>query len=292
MPLEPLGPACSALIMIIEKVVIYKTISEIERLRVSALLVSSTLAEVAKQIRPGVRTSKLDEIAEAYIRDNGAEPGFKGYRGFPWTLCISVNDAVVHGMPSDYEVKPGDLLSIDCGVLKDGFYGDSAYTFLVGETTAEIEALLAATKVSLYKGIEVATAGGRIGDIGYAVQQYTEKERGYGVVRDLVGHGVGKSLHEEPEVRNYGRRGQGLKLQEGLVIAIEPMINLGTREVKQLSDGWTISTADGKPSAHYEHMIAVRKGEADILSSFEPIEEVERSNEELGCIELTQTVNG
>lgn len=273
--------------------VVYKTISEIEKLRASALLVSGTLAEVAKHIAPGVTTKKLDAIAEANIRDHGAEPGFKGYRGFPWTLCISVNDAVVHGFPSDHEIQPGDLLSIDCGVLMDGFYGDSAYTFLVGETTADIEALLVATKESLYKGIEAAKAGGRIGDIGYAVQQYTEKERGYGVVRDLVGHGVGKSLHEEPEVRNYGRRGQGLKLQEGLVIAIEPMINLGTREVKQLSDGWTIATADGKPSAHYEHMVAVRKGqEADILSSFEPIEAVERSNKELGCIELTQTVNG
>jgi methionyl aminopeptidase len=272
--------------------VYYKTSEQIEQLRRAALLVSRAHAEVAKAIRPGLPSRALDAIAEEVIRDHGAEPAFKGYQGFPWTLCISRNEEVVHGMPSEDPIREGDVLSIDCGVKLDGFYGDSAYSFQVGEGAEEVVSLLAATKESLYLAIDAAVAGNRLGDIGHAVQQHTEKERGYGVVRDLVGHGIGKSLHEEPQVPNYGKRGRGMKLQAGLVLAIEPMINLGTREVRQLADGWTIVTADGKPSAHYEHTVAVDKGRADVLSSFEPIEEAERNNPELTPIDITQTLHG
>lgn len=251
----------------------FKTDEEIELLRESSLLVGKTLAEVAKLIEPGVTTLELDKVAEEFIRDNGAVPGFKGYNDFPNTLCASLNDAVVHGIPTDKPLKNGDVISLDCGVKKNGFFGDSAYTFQVGEVNEETKKLLEATKKSLYLGIDEAVAGKRIGDIGYAIQGYTEG-LGYGVVRELVGHGVGKNLHEKPEVPNYGRRGKGMKLKEGLVIAIEPMINLGTKNVRTAKDGWTIVTEDGKPSAHYEHMIAVRKGKADVLSSFDMIEEV------------------
>lgn len=264
--------------------VFYKTNEEIELLRESSLLVSKTLTELAGIIKPGMKTLQLDEVAESFIRDHGAEPGFKNYRGFPYTLCISVNEAVVHGMPSDYEIKDGDILSIDCGTKLNGFYGDSAYTFMVGNVSEEVKDLLRATKEALYKGIGKAVSGNRLGDIGHAIQQHTEKERGYGVVKQLVGHGIGQNLHEEPEVPNYGRRGNGMKLAEGLVIAIEPMINLGTHKVAQGSDGWTIVTADGKPSAHFEHSVAVRKGEADILSSFKTIEAAEQDNNELGFL--------
>lgn len=250
-----------------------KTDEEIELLRESSLLVGKTLAEVAKLIKPGVTTLELDKVAEEFIRDHGAVPGFKDYQGFPNSLCTSVNEAVVHGIPNDNPLKEGDIVSVDCGTLMNGFYGDSAYTFAVGEIKPEVQKLLEATKMSLYKGIEEAVVGKRIGDIGYAVQQYTEN-LGYGVVRELVGHGVGRKLHEKPEVPNYGKRGRGTKLQDGLVIAIEPMINLGRKEVMQDEDGWTIITADRKPSAHYEHTVAVRKGKADILSTFEYIEEV------------------
>ena len=272
--------------------VFYKTTEQIEQLRRAALLVSLTHTEVAKEIRPGRPTTELDAIAETIIRDHGAEPAFKGYQGFPWTLCISKNEQVVHGMPSKDPIKEGDVLSIDCGVKLDGYYGDSAYTFLVGEAAEEVVSLLVATKESLWKAIDMAIAGNRMGDIGYAVQQHTEKERGYGVVRDLVGHGIGRSLHEDPQVPNYGHRGRGIKLQAGLVLAIEPMINLGTRDVEQLNDGWTIVSADGKPSAHYEHTVAVGKGQADVLSSFESIEEAERNNPDLAIIETTLTLNG
>ncbi len=251
----------------------YKTEEEIEIQRKSSLLVGKTLAEVAKLIKPGVTTLKLDEIAEEFIRDNNAIPGFKDYNGFPNTLCTSVNDQVVHGIPSDKPLKEGDIVSIDCGVLFEGFYGDSAYTFAVGEISDEIKQLLEVTKKSLLLGMEKAVVGNRVGDIGYTIQQFTESF-GYGVVRELVGHGVGKSLHESPEVPNYGRRKSGLKLKQGLVLAIEPMINLGTRDVKQLKDGWTIVTADGKPSAHFEHDVAVKRGKVDVLSTFEYIEEV------------------
>lgn len=251
----------------------YKTEEEIEIQRKSSLLVGKTLAEVAKLIKPGVTTLKLDEIAEEFIRDNNAIPGFKDYNGFPNTLCTSVNDQVVHGIPSDKPLKEGDIVSIDCGVLFEGFYGDSAYTFAVGEISDEIKQLLEVTKKSLLLGMEKAVVGNRVGDIGYTIQQFTESF-GYGVVRELVGHGVGKNLHESPEVPNYGRRKSGLKLKQGLVLAIEPMINLGTRDVKQLKDGWTIVTADGKPSAHFEHDVAVKRGKVDVLSTFEYIEEV------------------
>ena len=251
----------------------YKTEEEIEVQRKSSLLVGKTLAEVAKLIEPGVTTLRLDKVAEEFIRDNNAIPGFKDYNGFPNTLCTSVNDQVVHGIPSDKPLKEGDIVSVDCGVLFKGFYGDSAYTFAVGEISEEINQLLEVTKKSLLLGLEKAVVGNRVGDIGYTIQQYTESF-GYGVVRELVGHGVGKNLHESPEVPNYGRRKSGLKLKQGLVLAIEPMINLGTREVKQLKDGWTIVTADGKPSAHFEHDVAVKRGKVDVLSTFEYIEEV------------------
>lgn len=250
-----------------------KTDEEIEIQRQSSLLVGKTLAEVAKHIEPGVKTSFLDKIAETFILDHGAVPGFKGYGGFPGSLCISINDEVVHGIPGERELKDGDIVSIDCGTLMNGFYGDSAYTFAVGNVAEEILELLNRTKESLYLAIEQAVAGKRIGDIGYAVQKHVETF-GYSVVRDLVGHGVGRNLHEKPEIPNYGKRGSGVKLKKGMCLAIEPMVNLGVKEVTQDIDGWTIRTLDGKPSAHYEHDVAVRDDKADILSTFEYIEEV------------------
>jgi methionyl aminopeptidase len=250
-----------------------KTDEEIEIQRQSSLLVGKTLAEVAKHIKPGIKTSYLDKIAEEFILDHGAVPGFKGYGGFPGTLCISVNDEVVHGIPGERELIDGDIVSIDCGTLMNGFYGDSAYTFAVGNVDAEILELLKRTKESLYLAIEQAVAGKRIGDIGFAVQKHVESF-GYSVVRDLVRHGVGRSLHEKPEIPNYGKRGSGIKLKKGMCLAIEPMVNLGVKEVTQDNDGWTIRTADGKPSAHFEHDVAVRNDKADILSTFEYIEEV------------------
>jgi len=250
----------------------YKTEEEIEIQRESSLLVGKTLAEVAKLIKPGVTTLDLDKVAEEFIRDHHAIPGFKDYNGFPNSLCTSVNEQVVHGIPNDKPLKEGDIVSVDCGVLLNEFYGDSAYTFAVGEVSAEIQQLLDVTKQSLLLGLEQAIVGNRIGDIGSTIQKYSESY-GYGVVRELVGHGLGRSLHEAPEVPNYGRRRSGLKLKEGLVIAIEPMINMGVKEVKQLNDGWTIVTADGKPSAHFEHDVAIRKGKAEVLSTFRYIEE-------------------
>lgn len=250
-----------------------KTDEEIEIQRESSLLVGKTLAEVAKIIRPGIATFELDKLAETFIRDHGALPGFKGYGGFPGSLCISINDEVVHGIPGKRELKSGDIVSVDCGTIMNGFYGDSAYTFAVGEVREEVILLLERTKQSLYLAIEQAVSGKRIGDIGNAVQQYVESF-GYSVVRDLVGHGVGRNLHEKPEVPNYGKRGSGIKLKTGMCLAIEPMINLGVKEVKQDKDGWTIRTADSKPSAHFEHDVAVREGKADVLSTFKYIEEV------------------
>ena len=249
----------------------YKTEEEIDLIRNSSLLVAKTHAEIAGLIKPGITTLALDKIAEEFIRDNGGVPAFKGYGGFPNTLCMSPNDQVVHGIPNDSILNDGEILSVDCGVVMNGYYGDSAFTYEVGEVDAETKQLLKVTKESLYKGIEMAVSGNRIGDIGYAVQKHAESF-GYGVVRELVGHGVGKNLHESPEVPNYGRRGRGAKLQEGLVIAIEPMINMGTRKIMQHNDGWTITTIDNKPSAHFEHTVVVRKGKAEILSSFEEIE--------------------
>lgn len=255
----------------------YKTREEIELIRHSSLLVGKTLAAVAREIKPGITTAAIDKVAEQFILDHGGKPAFKGYRGFPGTLCVSVNAQVVHGIPGKYELRDGDVVSVDCGVVMNGYYGDSAFTFPVGNVSAEVMKLLRTTKESLYKGIEKAVAGGRIGDISEAVQSHAEKN-GFSVVRELVGHGVGKSLHEEPEVPNYGRKGSGPKLAEGLVIAIEPMINMGKKNVRQERDGWTITTADGLPSAHYEHTIAISSDKADILSSFEEIEQALKAN--------------
>lgn len=246
---------------------------EIELVRRSSLLVGKTLAEVAKRIAPGVTTVALDQMAEEFIRDNGGMPGFKGLYGCPSTLLISVNEQVVHGLPGSRTLKDGDVASVDCGVLMDGFYGDSAYTFQVGEVAAEVRELLRVTQECLKLGIVQAVPNNRTGDIGYAVQHHAETH-GYGIVRELVGHGVGRKLHEAPEVPNYGRRGHGAKLNEGMVIAIEPMVNMGVKEVSQLEDGWTVVTRDGKPSAHFEHTIAVRAGKAEVLSTFSYIEDV------------------
>jgi methionyl aminopeptidase len=249
----------------------YKTEEEIELVRKSSLLVAKTHAEIAGLIKPGITSLALDKIAEEFIRDNGGVPAFKGYGGFPNTLCMSPNEQVVHGIPNDRALENSEILSVDCGVVMNGYYGDSAFTYEVGEVDAETKQLLKVTKESLYKGIEQAVAGNRIGDIGYAVQHHAESF-GYGVVRELVGHGVGKNLHESPEVPNHGRRGKGVMLKEGLIIAIEPMINMGTKRILQHNDGWTITTIDNKPSAHFEHTIVVRKGKAEILSSFDEIE--------------------
>ncbi|GAB1416085.1 type I methionyl aminopeptidase [Paludibacter sp.] len=251
-----------------------KTDEEIELLRISNLIVSKTLAELAKLIKPGISTAKLDNIAEQFIRDNGAVPGFLGYGGFPKSICTSVNEQVVHGIPSENVIlKDGDIISVDCGAYINGFHGDSAYTFAVGEVDKKILDLLQTTKESLYLGIEQAVEGKRIGDIGNAIQNYCES-KGYSVVREMIGHGVGRDLHESPEVPNYGRKGNGVMLKSGMTIAIEPMINMGKRQLFFEKDGWTTRTVDNKPSAHFEHSIAVRKGKADVLSTFEYIEEV------------------
>jgi methionyl aminopeptidase len=250
----------------------YKTKEEIELIRESSLLVAKTLAEVAKVIKPGVTTLSLDKVAHEFINDNKAVPAFLNYNGFPNSLCISVNDQVVHGIPGKYELKDGDIVSVDCGVVKNGFFGDSAYTFPIGEVKPDVLQLLEVTKQCLNKAVEVAVAGKRLGDIAEAVQEHAEGN-GFSVVRELVGHGIGRDLHESPEVPNYGRKGTGLKLQEGLVIAIEPMINLGKKGIRQEGDGWTIRTADHMPSAHFEHTIAIGKHKADVLSSFEFIEQ-------------------
>ena len=257
--------------------VLYKTKEEIELIRISSLLVGSTLAEVAKNIRPGVTTIALDKIAEDFIRSNGGVPAFKGYRGFLGSLCTSVNAEVVHGIPGSRELKEGDVISVDCGVVKNGWFGDSAYTFAVGEVSESVRRLMSITKECLYKAVEVSKVGNRIGDISFTVQDHAEKN-GYGVVRELVGHGVGKYLHEKPEVPNFGKRGSGMVLQNGLVIAIEPMINMGKKNVKTLNDGWTVVATDNLPSAHFEHTIAINEMKADVLSSFEEIEAAEKKN--------------
>ena len=254
--------------------IFYKTGEEIELIRNSSLLVGKTLAELAKIIEPGVTTLDLDKVAEEFIRDHGAIPGFLGYGGFPNSLCTSVNEAVVHGIPNNQPLEDGDIISVDCGVLMNEFYGDSAYTFEVGNVSKEVKRLLDVTKECLELAIEQTISGNRIGDIGYSVQQHAEKN-GFGVVRELVGHGLGRGLHEKPEVPNYGKKGRGSKMKPGLVLAIEPMINLGKKEVSQLSDGWTIITKDKLPSAHFEHDVAILKdGKPEVLSSFEEIEKV------------------
>lgn len=252
-----------------------KTDEEVELLRLNNDLVSRTLAEVAKHIKPGVTTQQLDSIAEEFIRAHGAVPGFLGYNGYPATLCISVNDAVVHGIPSSYKLREGDIVSVDCGTFLHGFYGDSAFTFPVGEVKPEVQRLLKVTRECLELGIEAAVAGGRVGDISYAVQSHAESN-GYSVVRELVGHGIGRHMHEKPEVPNYGARGRGPKLVDGMAICIEPMINLGTKHVYQDMDGWTIRTRDGKPSAHFELAVVIRKEKAERLSTFRYIDEVMR----------------
>jgi methionyl aminopeptidase len=254
--------------------ILIKTAEEVELMRQSNLLVSKTLAEVARHIKPGVTTGHLDQIAESFIRDSGAVPGFLGYQGYPKTLCTSVNSQVVHGIPSDKVVlKEGDIVSVDCGVILNGFYGDSAYSFMVGEVSQEVRSLLNTTLECLMRGAGQAVDGNRIGDIANAVQEHAES-RGYSVVREMVGHGLGRAMHEPPEVPNYGRKGTGPKLKKGMVICIEPMINMGRRQIRQEPDGWTIRAVDDKPSAHFEWAVAVDKGKADILSTFSYIEEV------------------
>jgi len=267
-------------------VIFYKTKEEIELIRASCLLVSKTLALVGSLLRPGTSGALIDEKAEEFIRDQGAIPGFKDYRGFPSTLCISINEGVVHGIPSKEEFRDGDVVSVDCGSYMNEFYGDSAFTFAIGDVPDETMKLLQVTNDSLYLGIEAARKGNRLGDIGYAIQNFAEKEHGYGVVRELIGHGIGRNLHEKPDVMNYGRRGKGGMLKEGLVIAIEPMVNQGVKEVQKSSDGWTIITKDRKPSAHYEHTIAVTKSGPDILSDHSFVENAIKNNANIRDISI------
>ncbi len=264
--------------------IIYKTKEEIELIRKSSLLVSKTLAEVAKMLKAGITTAEVNKVVDQYISDHGGYPIFKGYQVganiYPAAACISVNEEVVHGLPGSRVLKSGDIVSVDCGVLMNEFVGDSAYTFAIGEVSADVAKLLKVTKQSLLEGVNMAKVNNRVGDISWAVQQYCEKE-GFGVVTELVGHGLGRDLHEEPQIPNYGRRGSGKKLLDGLVIAIEPMINLGTKDLDILADGWTYATRDKKPSAHFEHTLAVLKEGTEILSSFEEIEAVEKANKNL-----------
>jgi len=255
-----------------------KNKEEIELMRQSALLVSKTLAEVAGVLRPGISSMTLDKMIGEIIRDHKAIPSFLDYRGYPFNSCISVNDVVVHGFPNNHALKEGDIVSIDVGVILNEWHGDHAYTFAIGDPGDEVAQLIRVTKESLYKGIEKTVAGNRVGDISFAIQEHTEKKYGYGVVRELVGHGLGKSMHEDPQVPNYGKRGSGAKMKEGLVLAIEPMINLGTRKVYTEDDGWTVRTEDHKPSVHFEHDVCVKKGKADILSNYAPIEAAEKAN--------------
>jgi len=256
----------------------YKTVEEIALIKDSALLVSETLAELANHIKPGVTGRFLDNLAETFIKDNNASPGFKGYNSFPSTLCFSVNDTVVHGIPDEYVIQETDIVSIDCGVLKNGFYGDAAFTFVLSGASLYVIDLCRITYKSLYKGIDEARVGNRIGDIGYAIQHFTSIQHPYSIVREMVGHGLGKSLHEAPEVPNYGVKGKGVKLQSGMVLAIEPMINLGTRYIYQHKDGWSIKTRDGKPSAHYEHDVAITKEGPVILSDHSCVEAAVKKN--------------
>lgn len=263
--------------------IFYKTEDEVSLIRHSCQLVGQTHAAVVPFMKPGVTTARLDQIAEEFIKDNKAVPSFKGYNGFPNTLCISVNDMIVHGIPGAYQLRDGDIVSLDCGVYCGGYHGDSAYTYCIGEIELETRNLLLTTYECLYKGVEQAICNKRIGDIGFAIQQHAES-RGFSVVRELLGHGIGRKLHEEPQVPNYGKRGSGVKLLEGLVLAIEPMINMGKRDIKHDKDGWTIRTIDKKPSAHYEHTVVVRKNKAEILSTFTFLEEAVKNNAELTTI--------
>ncbi|MBK7869235.1 MAG: type I methionyl aminopeptidase [Saprospiraceae bacterium] len=270
--------------------IFYKTDEEIELIRQSCLLVCKTLAQVASMLHPGVSGEVIDRKAEEFIRDHNAVPAFKGYRGFPASLCVSVNDVVVHGIPDNKQIfKEGDIVSVDCGVKMNGYFGDAAYTFAIGDVSEDIMDLLRTTHAALYKGIQQAVPGNRLGDVGFTIQHFVERVHGYGIVRELVGHGVGRELHESPEVPNYGQRGRGVKLKEGLVIAIEPMVNLGKKDVRTAKDGWTVHAKDGKPSAHYEHTVAVKKGKADILSDHSFIEAEIQNNPNIKEINAVKT---
>jgi len=268
----------------------HKTKAEIELARESALLVSKTLSETAKLLKPGITTLALDKFIGGFIHDHGASPSFLNYHGYPFNSCMSVNDVVVHGFANENELKEGDIISIDIGVFKNGFHGDHAYTFAIGNPGEAVAQLIRVTKESLYKGIEKAIAGNRIGDISFAIQEHTEKKYGYGVVRELVGHGLGRSMHEDPQVPNYGKRGSGTKLREGLILAIEPMINLGKREVFTESDGWTVRTVDHSVSVHFEHDVCIQKNKPDILSNYSIIEEAERNNPNLFVSDLSPVI--
>lgn len=271
--------------------IFYKTDEEIEKIRESCLLVCKALTEVAKIIKPGLTGAAIDTVAEQVIRDHGALPAFKGYRGFPSTLCVSVNEGVVHGIATeDLVFKDGDIVSVDCGVLMNDFHGDSAFTFPLGDVPENIMELCHVTNTSLYKGIDKAFVGSRLGDIGFSIQNYVERVHNYSIVRELVGHGIGRDLHEAPEVPNYGKRGRGPKLREGLVIAIEPMVNLGRKEVRTAKDGWTVFAKDLKPSAHYEHTIAVKEGQADILSDHSGIEAAILANPNVKSVSIKTVV--
>jgi len=261
--------------------IFYKTAEEVALMKQAAMLVSETLTEVAKILKPGITTLQIDALCETYVKDKKALLSFKNYHGYPYSICASVNDVVVHGFPNNTPLKDGDIVSIDLGVILNGWHGDHAYTFILGEVTNEVLQLVKVTKESLYKGIEKAIVNNRIGDISFAIQEHTEKKYGYGVVRELVGHGLGKSLHEDPQVPNYGKRGSGAKLRENLVLAIEPMINLGTKDVYTEKDGWTVKTRDGKPSVHFEHDVCVKKDKALILSDYSIIEAAEKANSNL-----------
>jgi methionyl aminopeptidase len=261
--------------------IIYKTDAEITLMKDAAVMVSKTIAEIGKVLKPGMTTMDIDKICGEFVRDNNAIPSFLNYNGYPHNVCTSVNDVVVHGFPNKIELKEGDIVSVDMGVILNGWQGDSAYTFILGEVSDEVLQLVKITKESLYKGIEKAVAGNRIGDISYAIQEYTEKAHNYGVVRELVGHGLGREMHEDPQVPNYGKRGNGPKLKENLVIAIEPMINLGVKEVYTGEDGWTVRTKDHKPSVHFEHDVCIKRGKALILSDFNIIETIEKANSNL-----------
>lgn len=265
----------------INGMIIIKTEAEIALMKESAILVSKTLTEVAKMLKPGVTTLDIDKLCGTFVRDHKAIPSFLNYRGYPHNICASVNDVVVHGFPNNMALKDGDIVSIDMGVILNGWHGDHAYTFILGEVSEEVLKLVKITKESLYRGIEKAITGNRVGDISYAIQDYTEKRNGYGVVRELVGHGLGRSLHEDPQVPNYGRRGDGKKLKDNMVLAIEPMINMGTKDVYTEDDGWTVRTRDGKPSVHFEHDVCIKRNKALILSDYSIIEAAEQNNQEL-----------
>jgi methionyl aminopeptidase len=264
-----------------KNLVYYKTEAEVVLMKKAATLVSKTLTEVAKILKPGVTTLQIDKLCAEFVKDNNAIPSFYNYRGYPHNICASVNDVVVHGFPNNVALKDGDIVSIDMGVILNGWHGDHAYTFIIGEASEDVKKLVNITKQSLYKGIEKAIINNRIGDIAFAIQEHTEKKNKYGVVRELVGHGLGKNLHEDPNVPNFGMRGTGMKLKENLVLAIEPMINMGSKDVYTDNDGWTVKTKDGLPSVHFEHDVCVKRGKALILSDYSIIEAAEQANPNL-----------